>query len=153
MHPRTAFVPWQLDAWRLHADWSIGLQRPVVPDARECGEFVFEMADWLLQLQVGRSASHPDLIGGFALPRRMPSCSSATYTEAMIRAFGVAEQLGDRPRANRYREASLLGSDFIRRLQIMPDTAVLFRDPVRTVGATTASLSDMTIRATTINTP
>jgi hypothetical protein len=144
--PTTAFILWQLDAWRLHADWTSGLERPVTPDARECSEFIFEMTDWLLQLQLRPSTSHPDLTGGFALPGRMPTCSSATYTEAIIRAFAVAEQFGDRPRANRYREASLLGLHFVRRLQIMPDTTLLFPDPVRTVGATTASLSDMTIR-------
>jgi AMMECR1 domain-containing protein len=131
--PAKAFVLWQLDAWRILA-------------TRACCEFVYEMADWLLQFQVGRSASHPDLIGGFALPGRSPGNSSATYTEAIIRAFGIAERLEDRSRAERYRRASLAGLDFVRRLQVMPGTGILFSDPARTVGATTASLSDMTIR-------
>ena len=144
--PTTAFILWQLDAWRIHATWSIGLARPVVPDARLSCEFIFEMAEWLLQFQLGRSASHPDFVGGFARPGRAPTNSSAVYTEAITRAFGIADLVGDRRRKNRYREASLLGLDFARRLQITPATGILFRDPMRTVGATTANLSDMTIR-------
>jgi AMMECR1 domain-containing protein len=144
--PTTAFILWQLDAWRTHATWLIDLERPAAPDTRACCEFIYEMADWLLQFQVGRSASHPDLIGGFARPGRSPGNSSAAYTEAIIRAFGIAERLEDRSRADRYRQASLGGLDFVRRLQVMPDTGVLFGDPARAVGGTTASLSDMTIR-------
>jgi hypothetical protein len=72
--------------------------------------------------------------------------SSVFYTEALIRAYTTARSFGDRARAKRYRDASLLGLDFLRRLQIVPETAFLFRDPVRTLGGTTASLSDMTIR-------
>ena len=144
--PATAFVPWQLDAWRTQATWPIDLERPAAPDTQACFDFIYEMADWLLQFQIGRSASHPDLIGGFALPGRSPGNSSAAYTEAIIRAFGVAQRLGDQSRADRYRHASLAGLDFVRRLQVMPETGVLFSDPARTVGATTASLSDMTVR-------
>jgi hypothetical protein len=147
IQPSTAFVLWQLDAWSLCAQLPLGIKGPLAGYAERCGEFVFEMADWLLHLQLGRSAaSHQDMMGGFARPPRMPTCSTAAYTEAIIRAFVIAEQRGDRRRTTQYREASLLGLDFIRRLQITPETAVLFRDPARTVGGTTASLSDMTIR-------
>jgi hypothetical protein len=64
----------------------------------------------------------------------------------MIRAFSLAQQLAEVERAARYRQASLLGLNFVRRLQITPDTGHIFPDLVRTVGGTTASLSDMTIR-------
>jgi AMMECR1 domain-containing protein len=144
--PTTAFVPWQLEAWELYAGWALSVGEPVVPDARGPSEFVFEMADWTLQHQIGSAAWPPDLIGGYALPGRRPGASTATYTQAIISAFSLARQLADLDRASRYRKASLLGLDFARRLQIVPDTAVLFSDPIRTVGGTTASLSDMTIR-------
>jgi hypothetical protein len=145
--PATAFIPWQLSAWALHADWASGLNRPVTPGARECSAFIFEMADWLRQIQLTRpQAPHPELAGGFASPGRLPTCSSASYTEAMIRAFGAAEQSGNPKRAKRYRETSLLGLEFVRRLQITPETASPFGDPSRTVGATTASLFDLTMR-------
>ena len=38
------------------------------------------------------------------------------------------------------------GSEFVGRLQISEQTTMLFADPARTVGGTTRSLSDMTIR-------
>lgn len=144
--PTTAFVPWQVQAWTLYAEWSRRAEGPMTPANRSCSEFVFEMTDWLLQHQIGAQASNPDLIGGFSQQDRRPTCSTATYTEATIRAFSTAQQLGYRDRADRYREASLLGLDFVRRLQIMPDTAIPIRDSARTIGATTASLSNMTIR-------
>jgi AMMECR1 domain-containing protein len=144
--PTTAFVPWQVEAWRLYAEWAMSVEAPMVPDAKVSSEFVFEMAEWILQLQIGSAASHPDLIGGYALPDRRPGCSTATYTQAIIGACSLAQQLADVNRASRYRTASLTGLDFVRRLQLVPATATLFRDPIRAVGGTTASLSNMTIR-------
>lgn len=144
--PATAFVSWQVEAWSRYAQWAMSAGGPVAPDARQCSDFVFEMADWLLQFQIRPAALHHDLTGGYAAQDRKPGLSTATYTEAMIRAFSLAQRLAEVERAARYRQASLLGLDFVRRLQIMPDTGHIFRDPVRTVGGTTASLSDMTIR-------
>lgn len=144
--PTTAFVPWQIEAWRLYAEWSMYGEVPAVPNALECSEFVFEMADWLLQFQVGPPGCSPGLAGGYAQPGRMPGVSTSTYTEAIIRAFSLAQQFADGGRADRYREASLLGLNFMCRLQILADAARVFRDPVRTVGGTTASLSDLTMR-------
>jgi AMMECR1 len=146
VQPTTAFVPWQIEAWRLYAEWAMSVAAPMVPDAGEASEFVFEMADWMLQLQIGSAASHPDLTGGYALPGWKPGASTATYTQAVIGAFSLARRRADGDRAIRYRKASLLGLDFVRRLQIVPDAAVLFSDPARTVGGTTASFADMTIR-------
>jgi AMMECR1 domain-containing protein len=144
--PTTAFVPWQIEAWRLYAEWVICSRSVVEPDARATSQFVFEMADWLLQHQIVSASSHPDLIGGYARGGRKPGCSTATFTQATIGAFSLAQQFPDSNRTELYRRASLLGLNFVRRLQITPDTAILFTDPLRTVGGTTASLSDMTIR-------
>jgi AMMECR1 domain-containing protein len=144
--PNTAFVPWQIEAWRRYAEWAMSAEVPVVPDAGTCSEFVFEMADWMLQLQISSAAVHPDLTGGYARSDGKPNASTATYTQAIIGAFSLARRLADGARAGLYRTASVLGLDFVRRLQIMPETAVLFSDPIRTVGGTTASLSDMTLR-------
>ncbi len=144
--PTTAFVPWQIEAWRLFAEWAMSVASPVVPDAKASSEFVFEMADWMLRHQIGPAGVHPDLIGGFALADSKPGVSTASYTQAIIGALSLAMKLGDGDRASRYREASLAGLDYVRRLQIVPETAVLFSDPARAVGGTTGSLSDMTIR-------
>lgn len=144
--PTTAFVPWQIEAWKLYAEWAMSVGAPVVPDDVAASELVFEMADWILQFQIGACASHPDLTGGYAQPGHRPGASTASYTQAVMGAFSLARQRGDGDRASRYREASRLGLDFMRRLQIGPDAAVLFSDPARTVGGTTASFADMTIR-------
>ena len=144
--PATAFVPWQVEAWRLYAEWAINAEAQAGPDAAAASEFVFEMADWMLRLQIGPTAAHPDLTGGYAWPGGTPGASTATYTQALIGAFSLARHFADAGRASRYHTASLLGLNFVRRLQITPDTAVLLIDPIRTVGGTTRSLSDMTIR-------
>ena len=108
LQPTTGFVLWQIDAWTLYAEWLRTLQSRSGLSAESCGEFVFEMADWRVKLQVVKSASHPDLRGGFALSGQRPDYSSATYTEAVIRAFAMAELLGAE-QARRYREAALHG--------------------------------------------
>lgn len=146
-HPTTAFVPWQIEAWRQYADWAMGVEGPLTLGAAEPSEFVFEMADWILRLQIGpETGRHPDLTGGYIRSDGKPDCSTATYTEAVIGAFALAQRVGDTERAHRYRLAALLGLQFAHRLQIAPDTAVLFQDPVRVVGGTTSSLSNMTLR-------
>lgn len=144
--PSTAFVLWQVEAWRLLADWMIDNgQRKA--QFLEPAAFVFEMVDWLLQFQiVSDSAAHPDFIGGFTQNAHPPHYGTAAYTEAVIRAFGVAARTGAHDRAARYRAAAQLGLQFIMRLQITRETASLFPDPERTVGGTTHSLSNLTMR-------
>jgi hypothetical protein len=107
--PATAFVSWQVEAWSRYAQWAVGADGPVTPDARQCGDFVFDMADWLIQFQIRPAASHPDLTGGYAAQDRKPGFSTATYTEAMIRAFSLAQRFAEAERAARYRQASLSG--------------------------------------------
>jgi hypothetical protein len=64
----------------------------------------------------------------------------------VIRAYSLARRLGDEERTGRYRQACRLGLGFVQRLQIMPETAMLFPDPSRAVGAITRSLSDFSLR-------
>jgi hypothetical protein len=122
-------------------------QGPDGQDVRACSRFVFEMVDWLIrgQIQSGDASSH-HLVGGYSHNGRVPSASTATYTEAVIRGFGLAMQLGELERSRRYRDASLLGLGFVARLQIAPATVFLFPHPAETVGGTSTSFADMTIR-------
>ena len=144
--PTTAFVLWHVDTWRLLFEWCdhIGRQSPRNPAVY--ANFVFEMVDWLLQFQMNRAALHPDFIGGFARPGEKPGFSSATYIEAVIRAYGLAVCLLDTDRMQRYRRAALTGLQFLFRLQIAPETAFLFRNPAHAIGGTTRDLADFTIR-------
>lgn len=141
--PTTAFVPWQLDAWRRYAEWAMGVE--VIPNPAACADFIFEMADWLLQFQIG-AAENPRLIGGYKNGSRAPGVSTATYTESMIRAFSMARLLADTSRANRYRMSALAGLEFMFRLQLMPGSRYVSRDPVRIAGGMPANLNDLTIR-------
>jgi AMMECR1 domain-containing protein len=144
--PTTAFVLWQVDAWRRLAEWQLVTDWPNVP-VIEPAAFVFEMVDWLLQFQLGAdSAPDDDFIGGFVPHGNIPNFASAVYTEAAIRAYGLAARLGLPEKAARYGSAARLGLGFILRLQISPETAALFPEPRLTVGGTTHSLADLTIR-------
>lgn len=144
--PATAFVLWQVDAWELFFDWCKRTGKRSMANLRIYADFVFEMTDWLLRLQLGNSAPHPGFIGGFALSGQQPTVSSATYTEAVIRAYNVASHLGEGERMERYRRAALAGIGFLFRLQLTAAMAALFRDPELAVGGTTRGLADFTIR-------
>lgn len=144
--PTTAFVPWQLEAWRLHSQWWAAEKKPIVPDARTSADFVFAMADWLLQFQVRPAVGDRGRTGAYVQAGRRPGVSTGTYTEAIIRAFSLASVRADDDRATSYRESALMGLDFVRRLQILPRDDHLFRDPVRSIGGTSAGLDDLTIR-------
>ncbi len=145
--PATAFILWQVDTWRLAFEWpkDSGSQRSVDPGTY--ADFVFEMADWLLQFQLRENAKPKDFCGGFSRPGSSPSYSTAVFAEAIIRAYGVARVLGNSERMARYRESSLLALRFLFRLQIAPETAFLFRHPDRAIGGTPRSLHDFTIRS------
>jgi AMMECR1 domain-containing protein len=135
-----AFVPWHIDAWRLFGEVpGRGTHQAALAD------FVFELTDWILRRQL--TADVPaDFIGGFSGRGGRPGFSTATYTEAVIRAFGLAVQAGDEERTRRYRAAALLGLRFALRLQISPQTAALFPAPSLAVGGVTASLHDFVLR-------
>lgn len=144
--PTIAFVSWQLEAWRKYSEWTMGLGSASIPDVGACSGFVYEMADWLMRVQIESAPWNPDVVGGYSQVGWKPGVSSACCTEAMIGAFSLAMQLGDSRRASRYRRASLMGLDFIRKLQVIPRNLDLFPDPARTLGGTVASLDDQTMR-------
>ena len=94
-NPTTAFVPWQADAWRMFSEWRCEAEGDGVHH-REAASFAFEMVDWLLQFQIEENNDPADTAGGFCRAGSEPGASTATYTEAIIRAFGLAQRLGDR---------------------------------------------------------
>jgi AMMECR1 domain-containing protein len=139
--PSSAFVPWQVDAWRLAADGTAGPAGQASSAA-----FVLELADWMLLRQLTADEVSSDLVGGFAAAGRTPGASTATYTEAVIRAFDLAVRLGDAGRAGRYRRAARLGLGFALRLQISPETAEILPAPSLAAGGVTTRLDDFTLR-------
>jgi AMMECR1 len=146
-NPTTAFILWQADAWRLLSEWCRGNDQGSDQESSEYAAFVFEIVDWLLQFQLtDPSMCAEDFLGGFARFGAEPGYSTATYTEAIIRAYGLACRVGSQGRQALYYRAARLGLGFILRLQIVPETAFLFDDPSVVVGGVTKSLSDFTLR-------
>lgn len=139
--PASAFVPWQVDAWRLFAEGTARQTNPAPLAA-----FVFELADWVLQRQLNAGNVTSEIAGGFAVAGRAPGYSTATYTEAVIRAFDLAMRVGDGERASRYRIAARRGLCFALRLQISPETAEIFPVPSLAVGGVTTRLDDFALR-------
>ena len=145
-HPTSGFVLWQAVAWAARAYHLLGSKGTANLEARACAEFVWEIADWISQFQLAASDSHPDLAGGFSEAGGRPTCSASCYVEAIVAAHDIACSFGDEARAARYGTSARLGLDFVRRLQLSPETGFLFPDPARTVGATTKSLHDLSLR-------
>jgi hypothetical protein len=105
------------------------------------------MVDWLLKLQYTTGNSRcGEYIGGFPHPAT-PRYSSACYTEAVVRACGLACRHGLPARIARYRDAARAGLSFVRRLQVGPESAFLFPRPERAVGGISANLSTFAMRS------
>jgi hypothetical protein len=109
LHPATAFVLWQTDAW--------GRFYRLRPE-RQYADFVFQQIDWLLERQyTERNSPFPDYVGGFVRGKR-PGISTTTFNEAVIIGCALAREVGDTERERRYRGAALAGLAFISRLQV-----------------------------------
>ncbi len=152
-HPSTAFILWQSDAWRLFHEIvfeaTSGLGEEIFSTAQqlEFAHFVFEQIDWLLKFQyIPENSPFEDYIGGFPYPKR-PRYSTGTYTEAIIRACGLAYKLGYAEKFEQYRVAALYGLRFLFRLQISLDETFLFKRPELAIGGITSHLTSFSIRS------
>jgi hypothetical protein len=99
--PNPAFVPWHTQAYV--AAWE-------VTGEADLRNFVFEMNDWLLDLQQWDEAEYPDLRGRFHDPDKPgygpPHASSdGVYLESLAAAHRLAIAVDDQARAERYRVA------------------------------------------------
>ncbi len=97
-NPNPAFVPWHTMAY--YAVWKI------TGDA-ELADFIFEMNDWLLDMQQIESAPCADFVGRFYNPDRPDfgpphASSTAVYLEGLIDAYCLAMQHGQEIRRKRY---------------------------------------------------
>ena len=136
-NPTTAFVLWQVGAWRGYYD--------LHPEQRYA-DFVFQQIDWLLQWQyVPENSACADYVGGFTVGAK-PGISTSTYVEAIIMAFDLARRLGDTERAARYKAAAMEGLRFLLRLEITEDTAYFLPNPTLAVGGFTKNISSFETR-------
>lgn len=111
--PNPAFVPWHTMAYA--KVWGI-THDPALRD------FVFEMNDWLLEMQQWDDAPAADVAGRFYNPDRAdfgpPHASSdGVYLEGLIAAYRLAMDVGDDARTNAYRTAIARGIRNLMQLQ------------------------------------
>ncbi len=116
-----AFVPWHTQAyyrlWRKTQN-------------SELRDFIFEMNDWLLDMQEWGEAAYPDIRGRFYNPRHPEygpphASSTGVYLEGLADACTLAREIGDSKRFEAYRTAILRGFRSAMQLQYT-DEADLF---------------------------
>jgi len=144
--PTTAFVLWHAAAWRVLCEDTAG--GPAQDRRDQYAQFVIEIVDWLIRHQLDdRSAPRPEFVGGFVINGTVPGCSTATYTEAVIHGYAVAQLLDDTERVARYGESACRGLGFVLGLQVSRESATLCPEPPRVAGATTKSPTDFLLRS------
>jgi len=139
-----AFIPWQTAA---HAELVARTKD------RTSAEFVFEMNDWLVQLQY-RGDAKAGWVGGFAayiegeVVAMEPGISSASYAESLSDALHVAQIMKDSVRERRYSESLYAVLRFINQLQYEPSAVSHFMPEYRPklVGGFRAGLRQGTVR-------
>jgi hypothetical protein len=140
--PNPAFIPWHTQAyytiWRENRD-------------PELQAFVFEMNDWLLDVQQWDEVEYDDCRGRFHDPQRPfgPPHASATgvYLEGLADAFVMAREVNDLGRADAYRTAILRGLRSVCQLTFKDDTDMFYvakRDLLR--GGVRTTVYDNVVR-------
>jgi len=93
-------------------------------------DFIFEMNDWLLNIQQWEDAPTPDTRGRFYDPNRPfgPPHASSTgvYLEGLADAFALACSVGDHKRAEAYRVAILRGLRSVHQLTFKDDVDMFY---------------------------
>jgi hypothetical protein len=137
-----AFIPWHTQAYRIV--WEL-TRDPALASA------IFEMNDWLLDVQQWDSAPHPDCRGRFYDPDRPfgpPHASStAVYLEGLADAFALARVLGEYTRADNYRTTIRRGLRSLLQLTFKDDVDMFYiskREAVR--GGVQTSEYDNSVR-------
>jgi len=122
-----AFVPWQVQAFAAMAGQT---------KRRDYIDFVFELTDWLAEMQLNPSnCPYPELHGGIASyqPGRA-GIATASYLEAFADALAVARMAGDAARVKRYESLVRDAARFVLQLQVRPEEAWFIRSPKDAVG-------------------
>ena len=137
-----AFVSW-------HSQALASLYR--IRPAQELANFITEMNDWLIELQL-LDASEPDRLGEFGDPRRpahgTPHASStAVYLEGLADARDVARAMGDKTRVERYERTIGLALRSLRQLQFRDWQCTWYlENPEAVLGALRSNVNDNRVR-------
>lgn len=152
-----AFVPWHTQAYWLM--WSQLVSETTNGDhpsvemnfLDSLRDAVFQMNDWLIEMQQWDDAPAPDMMGRFYSPDNPygpPHASStAVYLEGLIDAYQLARRVGDQSRQWLYRTAVQRGFRSIAQLTIKEDSDAFYvRDKKRFLGGITTTEYDNRIR-------
>jgi len=138
--PSPPFVPWQVQAYTLMAEQS---------KRRDYVEYVFELTDWLAQMQLNQqNCQWPELWGGVSTyqPGRV-GVATAAYLEGFADALKLARAVDDTERSERYERVVREAVRFVLQLQVRPEEAYFIRSPRDAIGGirTSPSLNRMRI--------
>jgi len=141
---------WEKDPTPPFAVWHIQAFSRMAQNTkrRDHIDFVFEMADWLVDRQYDENNCHrPMLYGGIeANVRARVGVATASYLEGLTDALILARRVGDSERARRYERAVRLAARFVLQLQVRPEEAYYAISPQDTVWGIRTSLSDNRLR-------
>lgn len=134
-----AFVPWQAQAWGELARTT---------QIRKYADFVFEMTDFLLTLQL-REDRYPLAIydGGIdTTGEGRCGISSAVYLEGLVDAIRTADAFGETERAARYRAAARRMARFVLQLRFRVEEGFYVQSPRDVYGGLRNTPIDPTMR-------
>ncbi|GMV97914.1 MAG: hypothetical protein AMXMBFR83_22670 [Phycisphaerae bacterium] len=134
-----AFVPWQAQAWGELARTT---------RLRKYADFVFEMTDYLLGLQVRADALPLAIYDGCidTTGEGRGGVSSAVYLEGLVDAIRTAESFHEVQRAEQYRRAAIRMARFVVQLRFRPEEAYYIRSPDDVIGGVRNTPIDPTLR-------
>ncbi len=121
------FIPWQSQTWGVMARKT---------RQRSYADFVFEMNDILVERLIRRSVGPLRIYeGGFDV-HGTTRCgiSTAVYVEGLAEAVRVADLMGERERAARYRQAITEALRFVVQLRFRAEECYYVRSPQDVIG-------------------
>lgn len=116
-------------------------------DAR-ASDLVFGITDRFVQLQIDEGVCPwPELYGAInARDRGVIGVDTANYLSALSEGLALAERIGDRDRAKRYRRAVRLAARFILQLEVRESGCYYVRNPRDALGGVQAAPWDNRLR-------
>ncbi|MBI2650017.1 AMMECR1 domain-containing protein [Candidatus Woesearchaeota archaeon] len=140
-----AFVMWQISTF---------YETYEITKKQEYADFVFEMADWIMNQQYDEKntpysdflGGFSDFLGGFGGNGGMPTLSSAVYADGIADAYTLAKIVNDRNKVKKYGKSLRLASRFILQLQFDDVNTYYVPNPEKAIGAIRESLISNNLR-------
>ncbi|NMO93245.1 hypothetical protein [Actinomycetospora sp. TBRC 11914] len=131
--------PWSLASWQAQgwAEW----HRSGAPGAHAAPEFVFELADWMVDRQLRVDGSYLVDLGS-----RAPTVLTGFVAEGVGAAWRLAEDLGESARARCYADSHRAAMGFLDRLLVRREDTFWMAEPERALGGVRAALAMAEVR-------